>query len=105
MTELSDIRSLDQADPLRPFRTRFDLPETLVYLDGNSLGALPRTSIARIDDVVRREWGQDLIRSWNSNHWIDAPQRIGAKIAKLIGAKEAFECGNSTQFGASYHPV
>jgi kynureninase len=87
MTELSDIRSLDEVDPLRNFRSRFDLPEGLVYLDGNSLGALPHASLARIDDVVRREWGQDLIRSWNSNHWINAPQRIGAKIARLIGAK------------------
>jgi kynureninase len=87
MTDLDDIRALDETDALAHFRSRFELPDDLVYLDGNSLGALPRASIDRIGDVVRREWGQDLIRSWNSNHWIEAPQRIGAKIAKLIGAK------------------
>ena len=89
MTDLTDIRALDAADPLAHFRDRFDLPESVIYLDGNSLGALPREAKKRIADVVSREWGQDLIRSWNTNHWIEAPRRVGSKIAQLIGAKAA----------------
>ena len=89
MTDLTDIRALDVADPLAHFRDRFDLPEGVIYLDGNSLGALPREAKKRIADVVSREWGQDLIRSWNTNHWIEAPRRVGSKIAQLIGAKAA----------------
>tara|TARA_R110002073_G_scaffold100147_5_gene228231 strand:- start:728 stop:1954 length:1227 start_codon:yes stop_codon:yes gene_type:complete len=84
--DLHTIRELDAADPLRAFRDRFDLPEGVIYLDGNSLGALPGATAARMADVVSREWGQDLIRSWNSNHWIEAPRRLGGKIARLIGA-------------------
>ncbi|WP_293907183.1 kynureninase [Phenylobacterium sp.] len=79
--------ALDAADPLARFRRSFDLPEGLIYLDGNSLGALPRTAAARIDDLVRREWGRDLITSWNTAGWIEAPQRVGDKIARLIGAQ------------------
>ena len=77
----------DAADPLRPLRKRFRLPEGLIYLDGNSLGPLPRDAGERLDSVVREEWGESLIRSWNTHDWIGAPQRIGAKIAALIGAK------------------
>jgi len=69
------------------FRHRFELPPGLVYLDGNSLGALSTDARRRLDDVVRREWGRDLIRSWNVNGWIEAPLRVGAKIARLIGAR------------------
>jgi kynureninase len=87
MTTLADVRALDAADPLAGFRARFSLPEGLVYLDGNSLGALPQATGARVADVVAREWGEDLIRSWNKNHWIEAPRRVGAKIARLIGAQ------------------
>ena len=87
MTTLADIRALDAADPLARFRSEFEIPEGLIYLDGNSLGALPKRTRARILDTVEREWGQDLIRSWNSNNWIEAPQRVGAKIARLIGAQ------------------
>lgn len=79
---------MDAADPLRDFRARFRLPEDVIYLDGNSLGVLPVAAVARIADVVEREWGRDLIRSWNDNDWIGAPQRIGGKIARLIGADE-----------------
>ncbi|WP_420432434.1 kynureninase [Hyphobacterium sp.] len=81
-----DIDALDAADPLAGFRERFDIPTGLIYLDGNSLGCLPRATKARVADVVAREWGEDLIRSWNKNYWINAPRRIGAKIAGLIGA-------------------
>lgn len=87
MTTLSDVQALDAADPLAGFRDKFDLPDGVIYLDGNSLGVLPKRTPDRIQDVVGREWGQDLIRSWNTNHWIEAPQRIGGKIARLIGAK------------------
>lgn len=81
------IRALDERDPLSHLRDRFVLPEGIIYLDGNSLGALPKSSIPRISDTVMQEWGNSLIRSWNDYGWIEAPQRIGAKIAPLIGAK------------------
>jgi kynureninase len=81
-----DCLALDAADPLAPLRERFDLPEDLIYLDGNSLGARPRTAAARVQEVVAREWGQDLIRSWNSAGWFDMPKRLGDRLATLIGA-------------------
>ena len=80
-------RALDTADPLRHLRERFHIPDGVIYLDGNSLGALPRATVARQQEVVTKEWGESLIRSWNEHQWIEAPQRIGAKIAPLIGAK------------------
>ncbi len=82
----ADALALDAADPLGPMRARFVLPEGVIYLDGNSLGALPAHTPARIADAVVRQWGHDLVGSWNSADWIGAPQRIGAKIAPLIGA-------------------
>lgn len=84
---LEEVRGLDDADPLRIFRDRFFIPEGLIYLDGNSLGALPRAAIERQQRAVMEEWGTSLIRSWNAYQWIEAPQRIGAKIAGLIGAQ------------------
>jgi kynureninase len=84
---LAEVRALDAADPLRPLRDRFVLPDGLVYLDGNSLGALPRAAIERQRSTVEEEWGCELIRAWNSRGWIEAPQRVGAKIAPLIGAQ------------------
>jgi kynureninase len=87
VTTLDQARALDSADPLRRFRDRFFLPDGIIYLDGNSLGALPKATIARQRAMVEEEWGSELIRSWNSRGWIEAPQRIGAKIAGLIGAK------------------
>jgi kynureninase len=78
---------MDAADPLRRCRERFFLPEGVIYLDGNSLGALPMATVGRAREAVEEEWGEELIRSWNSRGWIDAPQRVGAKIAPLIGAK------------------
>ncbi|MGB3739470.1 MAG: kynureninase [Pontixanthobacter sp.] len=85
---LDDARGRDAADPLRRYRDLFDLPDGVIYLDGNSLGALPKATKARMADVVTREWGHDLIRSWNTNDWITMPQRVGAKIAPLIGAAD-----------------
>ncbi|MFE7610444.1 kynureninase [Streptomyces celluloflavus] len=78
-------RELDAADPLAAIRDRFTLDDT-VYLDGNSLGALPRTVPARIADVIAREWGELRIRSWTESGWWTAPERIGDKIAPLLGA-------------------
>ncbi len=82
---LDEVRALDAADPLAAYREQFALPEGVIYLDGNSLGALPKATPAALADVATRQWGDRLIRSWNEG-WIDAPQRIGAKIAPLIGA-------------------
>jgi kynureninase len=79
--------SFDRQDPLASVRDEFALPEGVIYLDGNSLGALPRQTLPRMTQVIGEEWGSGLIRSWNDAHWIDAPARIGDKIARLIGAK------------------
>ena len=84
--DLGAVRSWDASDPLRALRERFDLPPNVVYLDGNSLGALPRATRQRIAHVVADEWGAGLIRSWNDCDWIGAPRRVGDKIAGLIGA-------------------
>ncbi len=84
--DLAAVRNWDASDPLREFRDRFDLPPNVVYLDGNSLGALPRATRQRIAQVVADEWGAGLIRSWNDCDWIRAPRRVGDKIAGLIGA-------------------
>ncbi|MGN3975522.1 kynureninase [Tsuneonella sp. SYSU-LHT278] len=83
-----DAAALDAADSLRKFRERFVLPEGKIYLDGNSLGCLPKATAPRIVELVQEEWGQSLIGSWNSAGWVDAPQRIGDKISKIIGADE-----------------
>ncbi|MFZ5846158.1 MAG: kynureninase [Actinomycetota bacterium] len=75
----------DEAGPLRDRRSLFALPDGVVYLDGNSLGALPRAVPERVASVVRQEWGQDLIASWNTAGWIDLPRRVGDRIAALLG--------------------
>ena len=87
MTTLDDCRALDAQDPLRHLRSLFTLPEGVIYLDGNSLGVLPAATTARVAKAVTEEWGQGLIRSWNSAGWFELPQRIGDKIARLVGAK------------------
>ncbi len=81
----NDAIALDRTDPLASLRAQFSLPEGLIYLDGNSLGVLPRATAARVQQVVQQEWGEGLIRSWNSAGWIDMPQRLGDKIARLVG--------------------
>jgi kynureninase len=78
--------TLDAQDPLAPLREQFVLPVGKIYLDGNSLGVLPKATAARVADVVQCEWGEHLIESWNTAHWIDLPQRVGNKIAQLVGA-------------------
>lgn len=82
----TDCLALDAEDPLAPLRNEFQLPEGIVYLDGNSLGALPKATPARLAEVIAHEWGHDLIRSWNRAGWIEMAQRVGDKIAALIGA-------------------
>ena len=91
-------RELDAADPLAGYRERFVLPEGVIYLDGNSLGCLPKATPARLAEVVAQEWGQDLIRSWNSADWITMPQRVGGKIAPLVGAQphEVIACDSTS---------
>ncbi|MCC6720383.1 MAG: kynureninase [Acetobacteraceae bacterium] len=82
----ADLAALDRDDPLAPLRDLFALPDGVIYLDGNSLGALPRATPARVAQVVREEWGSGLIRSWNDAGWMAAPARVGDKIAQLVGA-------------------
>jgi len=79
--------SFDRQDPLAKLREEFAVPEGVIYLDGNSLGALTRQTLPRLNEVIAQEWGKGLIRSWNAAHWMEAPARIGDKIARLIGAK------------------
>lgn len=79
---------LDAADPLASVRDRFALPEGVIYLDGNSLGALATSVPGAVRDAVERQWGHDLITSWNTHDWWHAPRRIGARIARLIGAHD-----------------
>ncbi|RZA34862.1 MAG: kynureninase [Lysobacteraceae bacterium] len=83
-----DCVARDQSDPLRALRERFDLPRDMIYLDGNSLGARPKAALARAQEVVAQEWGQDLIKSWNTAGWFDLPKRLGNRLAPLIGAGE-----------------
>ncbi|MEM7690688.1 MAG: kynureninase [Pseudomonadota bacterium] len=86
MTLHEKAREYDAADPLAAYRDRFTLPEGVIYLDGNSLGALPKTTPGAMARAVEQEWGEGLIRSWNDADWFEMGSRIGAKIAPLIGA-------------------
>ena len=87
LTDPPDARPLDASDPLASFRDRFVISDPdLIYLDGNSLGRLPKASVDLARDVIELQWGDRLIRSWGEG-WLEAPSRIGAKIAQLIGAQ------------------
>ena len=86
MITLQDCQQRDASDPLRSLRDLFSIPDGVIYLDGNSLGVMPRSAAARAAQVVSQEWGQGLIRSWNTAGWFDLPQRLGNQIAPLIGA-------------------
>ncbi len=86
---LESALARDAEDRLAPHRDAFTLPAGVIYLDGNSLGALPRNVAARVASTLEREWGHGLIRSWNEAGWIDLPARVGARIAPLIGADPA----------------
>jgi len=78
--------ALDAADRLAPLRQLFELPPEVIYLDGNSLGPLPKATADRVQRTLRDEWGRGLITSWNHAGWIDLPRRLGDKIARLVGA-------------------
>ena len=86
---LESALARDAEDRLAPHRDAFALPDGVIYLDGNSLGALPRNVAARVASTLEGEWGHGLIRSWNEAGWIDLPARVGARIAPLIGADPA----------------
>jgi len=80
------LEALDENDPLARFRGRFLIPDGIIYMNGNSLGPLSRDAGASLDRVVREEWGNELIRGWNSAGWYELPWRVGDKIGALIGA-------------------
>jgi kynureninase len=84
---LEEAQQLDAADPLAFARERFHLPTGIIYLDGNSLGALPKAAPPALAHTAGRQWGDDLIASWNMHGWIDWPTRIAAKLAPIVGAK------------------
>ena len=88
MTTRSHCHALDDQDPLAPLRDHFALPDGVIYLDGNSLGARPVTALARAQQVIAEEWGNGLIRSWNSAGWADLSQRLGNRLAPLVGARD-----------------
>ncbi len=85
-TTRASLAGQDVTDPLADFRGQFDLPEGILYLDGNSLGARPKAALAAAGRVLGPEWGHDLIKSWNTAGWFELPGRLGDKIAELIGA-------------------
>jgi kynureninase len=94
---LDECRRLDAQDPLAGLRQQFLLPEGVIYLDGNSLGVLPRSAPARLAEVAGQEWGHGLIRSWNDAGWFDLPRRLGDKVARLVGAAAGeVACTDST---------
>lgn len=84
-----DAAALDHGDPLAFARERFCLPDDLIYLDGNSLGALPASTPQMLRDTAEQQWGEDLIASWNKHCWIDWPQIIAAKLGPILGAKSS----------------
>ncbi len=93
-----EAERLDATDSLSAYRDQFQLPEGTVYLDGNSLGALPKRVLERINQTLNIQWGEDLISSWNKHAWIDLPARVGQRIARLIGAQghEVLACDSTS---------
>lgn len=83
-----DLLERDRSDPLATVRSRFCLPDGVIYLDGNSLGPPSRSMSDRVGEVIAGEWGADLIASWNRHGWFRLPERVGARIAPLLGAGE-----------------
>jgi kynureninase len=84
--DLAAIEAMDASDPLRSMRDRFVLPEGVIYLDGNSLGAASKAVFGELEKAAREEWGQDLIRAWNKDGWFEMPLELGDRIGRLIGA-------------------
>lgn len=105
MLDRSHFEALDEADPLAFLVARFSLPEGIVYLDGNSLGPLPRHVPEVVEDLVVRQWGRDLIRSWNKNGWWRLAERVGDKLAPLIGAAPGSVIAADTTTVAVYKAV
>ena len=95
---LADVRAWDAGDPLRPLRDAFELPDGVIYLDGNSLGAAPRVAAPRMQRAIAEEWAGGLVRSWNAHDLIGAPARVGSKIAPLVGAApgEVIACDSTS---------
>ena len=87
INKVFSAEQLDNKDPLALKVEAFSLPDDTIYLDGNSLGPLPKSAEARASEVVEKQWGQDLITSWNKHQWISLPQLVGDKIGNLVGAK------------------
>jgi len=97
MLTRDDFQALDRDDALGALRDEFLLPDGVIYLDGNSLGPLPKMAAARIQKVLGQEWGEDLIKSWTLHGWIDLPGKVGDKIARFIGGGEGnVACADST---------
>jgi kynureninase len=86
-TSRSECEARDAADPLAALRSEFVLDPGVVYLDGNSLGPLTRAAAQRVASMLHEEWGRDLIKSWNVHGWMELPRRLGARIARLVGAE------------------
>ena len=85
---LDFAQQLDSQDPLASYREQFVIADPdLIYLDGNSLGRMPKSAAERAKQIVDEEWGRDLIRGWNKGWW-DAPARVGDKIGQLVGAAQ-----------------
>ncbi|WP_404403092.1 kynureninase [Idiomarina seosinensis] len=82
----NEVIQRDDNDPLASYRTEFDLPDNTIYLDGNSLGAIPHRVKKRVAETVEQQWGNDLITSWNKHQWVNLPEIVGEKIAPIIGA-------------------
>src|SRR6266487_2803692 len=86
-TDLAYAAELDAHDPLAHFRERFVITDPdLIYMDGNSLGRLPQATLTLAEDLIQHQWGERLIRNWNEG-WFTAPEQVGVKIARLIGAR------------------
>lgn len=81
-----DFIALDNEDVLAPFAEEFHIPNGMIYLDGNSLGAMPKAAMARVKEVIEKEWGEDLIKSWMKAGWFNLVETLGNKTAPLIGA-------------------
>lgn len=93
----TDAAALDEQDPLSHKRREFIIPNNIIYLDGNSLGPLTVKAQQRAEKVVNEQWGSDLITSWNKHQWIELPQQVGSKIARLVGAEsDEVICCDST---------
>ena len=87
-TTREELEKLDREDPLKQFGAEFNIPEGILYFDGNSLGALPKATLDRVNEVVSQEWGKNLITSWNIAGWHSLSEKIGNKIGRLIGADD-----------------